>query len=196
MTVDESIARYTRTDHTPGEPGMWVIIFGDIFIFVGLFCMFLWYRSQDPPGFDAAQQMLSPGVGLVETLVLLTSSLAVVRAVASARTGNARASRQAITIAMALGAVFVVAKTLEWWSKVDAGFTPHTNTFFMLYFVLTGLHLGHVFVGLFFLSLVRNLTGKAVAGQHDFGYLEGAGIFWHMVDLIWLLLFPLIYLVH
>lgn len=188
-------ARDTRARHTPGEAGLWIVIFGDIVVLVALFCMFLWYRSKDPVGFDAAQQVLSPGVGLFETLLLLTSSLAVVGAVDAARAGHATASRRAITIAMVLGGLFVVAKSVEWWSKADAGFTPHTDTFFMLYFVLTGLHLGHVFVGLFFLWLVRTLPGKPVAGPYDSRYFEGAGVFWHMVDLIWLLLFPLIYLV-
>ena len=182
MTLAESPV---ETKRVPGEPGLWIVVFGDILVFSALFCMFLYYRSADPGGFASSQLNLSPAVGLFDTLVLLTSSLAVVLAV---RNKN----RRYLGAAIVLGAVFVVAKSVEWWSKVDAGFTPNTDMFFMLYFVLTGLHLGHVLVGLFFLSITAPIADRADA--RNVAYLEGAAVFWHMVDLIWLLLFPIVYL--
>ena len=182
MTLTE---RAVLAKRVPGEPGMWIVVFGDILVFSALFCMFLYYRADDPDGFASAQQYLSPTVGLFDTLVLLTSSLAVVLAVRGR-------DRRYLDVAIALGAVFVVAKSLEWWSKVDAGFTPHSDMFFMLYFVLTGLHLGHVFVGLFLLAIVRPIAGNSDVRAS--AYLEGAAVFWHMVDLIWLALFPVVYL--
>ncbi|MBD0023189.1 cytochrome c oxidase subunit 3 family protein [Gordonia pseudamarae] len=179
----------------PGEPGLWLIILGDIVMFAVLLCVLLYYRSSDRAGYAAAQSHLSISQGLAETLVLLASSLAVVVAVVAYRAQRIGRANGAMLIALGLGAAFTVLKVVEWSTHAADGLTPHSNDFFMLYYILTGLHLGHVVVGMFVLELVRRMAKRPLPGKHDTDYFVGAAVFWHMVDLIWLFLAPLLFLV-
>ncbi|MBW2942484.1 cytochrome c oxidase subunit 3 [Zhongshania aquimaris] len=175
-----------------GESSMWFFIIGDLFIFGAYFVSYMYYRGQDQQLFLEGQQHLDQWIGVVNTLVLLTSSLFVALAAEGARNGNRKTALRMLTIACALGVLFPVLKMIEWLPKLDAGLTPGESLFFMYYYLMTGLHLVHVILGLIILGFVfRELK---TAKHPNIGFVETGAVYWHMVDLLWLLLFALFYL--
>ena len=183
-------------NHVPGEPGIWIFILGDMAVFAILFGTFLMYRSKDVELFDNSQLHLNAIFGLINTLLLLVSSMLVVLAVSAVRRGTPRPAPLLIAGAIGCGLGFSVLKVVEYVGKIDAGITPQTNTYYMFYFLLTGLHWFHLILGLAVLSylLVSARRKQHTAGQ--LAWFEGGACFWHMVDLLWIVLFPLIYLLN
>lgn len=179
----------------PGEEGVWVFLFGDMTVFAILFGVYLYYRGAQPELFDASQVRLNQTFGVVNTLVLLTSSLLVVTAVRAVRRDATDLARKLLYGAMALGLVFVANKAIEYSQKISHDLVPTTNQFFMYFYVMTGLHLFHVVIGMALLWYAVTLTKRPTRSEREMGYLEGAGCFWHMVDLLWIVIFPLLYLV-
>jgi nitric oxide reductase NorE protein len=180
----------------PGEPGLWIVIIGDMLVFSILFGLYLHYRAGAPELFAKSQDKLAVGFGLANTLVMLSSSVAVVAGVHAARADRADLARRAFAVTMALGLVFVTLKGFEWGTKINHDLVPNTNDFFMLYYVLTGIHLGHVLVGILVLGILRQVVAKGATTGLPRAFVEGGAVFWHMVDMIWLVLFPLVYLAH
>ena len=181
----------------PGEEGTWIFIFGDMCVFAVLFCVFLQARITDPAGFARDQAQLNQNLGAVNTVLLLVSSLLVVLAMrcVQSTTPALRARAPGLILgAWLCGAAFLVVKVVEYAEKVQHGVTPQTSDFFMYYFVLTGLHAAHLLLGLAFLTVLFNLARKPKMSRGQFGFFEGGACFWHMVDLLWLVLFPLIFL--
>jgi nitric oxide reductase NorE protein len=179
----------------PGEPGIWLVMVLDLAVFSALFVAYLLYLGDGRATFAASQSHLSPTFGVVNTLILLSSSLAVVAGVTAARQGDRRRGSRLLLVATVLGSLFVVSKGIEWGGKIDAGLVPATDAFFMLYYALTGLHLLHVLVGLLVLLLARRMVRGGTGGPHEKAVLESAGIVWHLVDMLWMVLFPLVYFV-
>lgn len=201
MSTAITSAKSSRPDgshlaHVPGEPGIWVFIFGDMMVFAIMFATYLYYRGKNTALFNASQLHLNPGFGLVNTLLLLTSSLLVVLGVGLVRTGAHRPARPLILGAIGCGLVFSVLKLIEYSGKLEAGITPQTNQFFMFYFVLTGLHWFHLAIGLAVLGYMYFSARRTALDNKQFAWFEGAGCYWHMVDLLWIVLFPLLYLVN
>ena len=191
-TPDDEVSR----GHVPGEPGIWIFILGDMAVFAVLFGTFLVYRSKDVDLFDSSQLHLNTTFGLINTLLLLVSSMLVVLAVSAVRSGTPRPAPLLIAGAIACGLAFSVLKIVEYVGKIDAGITPQTNSFYMFYFLLTGLHWFHLLLGL---AVLTYLLVSARRKRHDarqLAWFEGGGCFWHMVDLLWIVLFPLIYLLN
>ena len=188
----------THPPKVPGEPGIWVVIFGDLLVFSVIFGTLLVTRAQDFESWAAAQRHLNVGVGVVYTLILLTSSLFVVRAMALMRAGDHQRAPRYVIMAMACGLAFAVIKVFEYAGKVHAGITMQTDSFYLFYFFVTGLHLAHVLLGMGLLTLMWFLARRAgtPAMGDSMRYAEGCACFWHMVDLLWLVIFALIYLVH
>ncbi|WP_354698006.1 Cytochrome c oxidase subunit 3 [Paraconexibacter sp. AEG42_29] len=180
----------------PGEPGIWLVVIADLVVFAVLFGMFLNYRAEQPALWAASQAKLTAGFGFANTVILLTSSLAVVAAVNATRLGRTVDAGRAFAAAMGCGLVFVALKAVEWTLKARDGVVPDTNDFFAQYYVFTGLHLLHVLVGLTALLFARRIARAGAHGPHDQGLVQSAAIFWHLVDLLWLLLFPIVYFVH
>ena len=180
--------------HLPGEQGVWVVILGELTVFAAFFSAYLWARAQDPAVFEASQAHLSQGRAVVNTLLLLTGSLCVAAAVRAVRAGHRRSARPLLLGAVAGGVAFLLLKILEYHALLDAGFSPATNDFFTYYFVLTWVHLLHLVVGMSILGFLSFLVRKEELTPREFGYLEGGGCFWHMVDALWIVLFPLLYL--
>jgi nitric oxide reductase NorE protein len=193
--ADEA-ARPRVDRHVPGEPGIWVLLFGDMVVFTILFAVYLHRRGENKELFAQSQDALNRTFGAVNTLVLLTSSLLVVLAVLALRSEQWRHLAQRLTLGgVAVGSCFVIIKAFEYHEKIAAGITPSTNEFYMYYFVLTGLHLAHVIIGLgVLLALARIARKPAPTGTH-IAFFEGGGCFWHMVDLLWIVIFPLLFLV-
>lgn len=178
----------------PGEDGVWAFVLGDMVMFTMFFATFLFYRVEQGELFSQSQTLLNRDYGVINTLLLLTSSWFVAMSVSLYRKADTKLGAKFLIPAFACGAGFVVIKFFEFGEKVSAGITLNTNEFFILYFMFTGIHLVHVLVGLGVLvflwrTAIRLPDGSAIRT------LESGGIFWHMVDLLWILLFPLIYLV-
>lgn len=179
----------------PGESGTWVFLFGDMLVFGAFFVTFLVERASAPEEFDAARTALHTGVGVLNTLVLLTSSACVVMALNAIRAGARPIATRAVAAAAAFGLVFIALKVFEYVSLATAGHGPGAADFYMYYFILTGLHLFHVCLGLGALSFVFSQTRRAELSATRTALVEGAACFWHLVDLLWIFLFALLYLV-
>jgi nitric oxide reductase NorE protein len=182
----------TKTStHLPANKDMWVFVLGDFVIFSTYFIIFMIYRHQEPQLFLESQQHLSLNIGVVNTLVLLASSWFVAQSVQLTRTGDyERALR--LTVGGGLcGVAFILLKAYEWSSKIGQGMTFPSNDFFMFYYLLTGVHLFHVALGLVFLGVVffelRNPKLRRVS------MVETGATYWHMVDLLWVVIFALLY---
>jgi len=176
----------------PGFEGFWVFITGDLALFTLLFGSFLAARSSDVEGFVAAQAALSPTHGGLNTLLLLTSSWAVARAVVAVRAGEVDAARRFLGWGILAGAGFAVSKLVEYAGKLAHGDTPASSDFLMYYFALTGIHFLHVLVGLVLLTAMRRSWRRTTPVRLT--GVESLACYWHMVDLLWILLFPLLYL--
>ena len=179
----------------PGESGTWVFLFGDMLVFGAFFVTFLVERAKEPDVFDAARTTLHLGVGVLNTVVLLTSSLFVVLALTATRTGARTLATRAVVAAMGCGLVFIALKVFEYVSLAGAGHGPGANHFYLYYFILPGLHLFHVCLGLGALAFMATQTRRADLSATRTALVEGAACFWHLVDLLWIFLFALLYLV-
>lgn len=178
----------------PGEPGVWVFLLVDMTIFALLFAVFVVYRAGDVETYRRSRAELDPGVGTLNTLLLLTSSWLVVRGVGAAKAERARRAAISFAAAWACGAGFLVVKFLEYREKVAHGLTPLTNDFFMFYFIFTGIHFLHLVVALGVLAYLISLVRRPTPGANDLVWIESGAGYWHMVDLLWIVLFPLFYL--
>lgn len=186
-----------HTKHVPGEPGIWILIFGDMVVFTVLFTVYLNSRGRNEALFAESQATLNKTLGALNTLVLLCSSMLIVLAALAFRSEQWRHLTARLTVAgAAVGSCFVLVKVIEYHAKVAAGLTPSTNEFYMYYFVLTGLHLAHVIIGLIVLTVLSRLARKPAPTRTHIAFFEGGACFWHMVDLLWLIIFPLFFLVH
>lgn len=184
-----------RTGHIPGEAGVWVLIGGDLVLFSFLFLTFLSYRAQAPELFGAGRALLDPVLGLVNTLLMLTSSWCVASGVTAVRRGQDGIPHRCFAMALACGAAFVAVKYVEYGAKLRAGITMMTDDFFMFYFAYTGLHLIHVLIGMGVLvAMTVHARGRRTTTVHA-ALIESGASFWHLVDLLWIVLFALLYLV-
>jgi nitric oxide reductase NorE protein len=192
IAPDEIPHATSATGHIPGESSMWFFVIGDLIIFGVYFVTYMYFRGQNEALFLESQQHMNQTIGIVNTIVLLTSSLFVALGTETARKGNSREAFRLIGIAVALGALFPVLKAVEWLPKISAGFTPGENLFFTFYYLMTGLHLIHVLLGLVVLAFV--MRDLRVSAKPNITFVETGATYWHMVDLLWLTLLALFYL--
>jgi nitric oxide reductase NorE protein len=181
--------------HVPGEVGVWVFVLGDMLAFALFFAVFLYERGGAPVAFDDARRHLTVGFAVANTVLLLTSSLLIAMAVRAVRGGARELAPRLIALAMACGAAFVADKGIEYGEQLGAGRTPAASDFFMFFYMLTGIHLAHVLIGLVVLGYLWRVTRRPVTGATDLRAVESGASYWHMVDLLWIVLFPLLYLV-
>lgn len=170
----------------PGNPLMWVLILSEMLVFSAFFVLYAWQRAANTELFNASQQLLDPVSGGLNTMVLLTSGLCAAFAIQAIADNKQRLCRRWLGLTMALGVVFCIIKVLEYVDKFSAGLTPETNIFFTYYYLLTVFHFAHVVFGLALLALASWKTSRV--------NVETVTAFWHLVDLIWVLLYPLLYL--
>ena len=193
--------------HEAATLGMWLFLATELLFFGGLFAAYMVYRVWYPETFGAASRSLDIVLGSVNTLVLITSSLTMALAVRAAATDRRRQLMVLLVVTMALGVVFLGIKGVEYYQKYVDHHIPglgfhfegpapeRANLFFSLYFAMTGLHALHMIVGLGVLTVmfVMAFRRKFSAAWHT--PIEISGLYWHFVDIIWIFLFPLLYLV-
>jgi nitric oxide reductase NorE protein len=178
-----------------GNPvsGILTFIIADLIVFAMLFTGFMVDRSHELAVFNRSANALDFHLGLANLLILVTSGLCVVFAVSAAREGRMTAIRNWILVAFVIGAGFGVSKFVEWGDKFAHDIGMHTNAFYMYYFALTGAHFLHFLGGMGALAFIWVYSLRH-AGAPDFrDKIEAVGLYWHMVDLLWVLIFPLLY---
>jgi len=195
-----------KRDDVSSKMGMWLFLFTEVLLFGGLFLVYMIYRFMYHADFMTASHELNVLIGTINTIVLLTSSMTVAMSITAMQKGDVRLSRRLILLTIVAALIFLVNKYFEWSAKFEHGLFPgmeHYNTlpngerlFFFLYFFMTGLHALHVIVGGAFLLFVVRAINKNKVRQDRYMLLENAGLYWHLVDLIWIYLFPLFYLIH
>ncbi|MFQ5802542.1 MAG: heme-copper oxidase subunit III [Candidatus Methylomirabilales bacterium] len=175
-----------------GRLGVWWFLASEIILFGGLIGTFVLFRHGNPE-WDAAAEHLSVAIGTINTFVLLTSSLTIVMAFAAVDRGDLRRMRTWLSLTILLGLVFLGIKAFEWSSEIGAGFIPSAGEFWSFYYAMTGLHALHVMAGIVINSilLVSALRGRLRSHENR---IELAGLYWHFVDIVWIFLFPLLYL--
>lgn len=176
----------TMNGPLPGELLMWVLIISELVVFGAGLVAFTGVRLTDPAGFAEAQNHLHRTGAALNTVVLVTSGFLAAQALIWARSGRLAVARGALVLAAGLGVVFLWIKGLEYSAKAAQGIGWDSHPFFTFYYLLTGFHAAHVVAGVILLLLV--------AWRNEPDNIQAAGAFWHMVDLIWVLLFPVIYL--
>ncbi len=194
-----------KRDYTKAKYGMWFFLFTEMLFFGGMFILYSIYRSKYPHDFHLGASQENLLYGSINTAVLLTSSLALAVAVLAVRKGRYRFSifLQAATVLM--GGIFLVIKYLEWSEKISRGIYPNSPVllrmdvgeiiFFGLYYVMTGIHGLHVFIGMIVISFMVYFTATGDITSENYSKMENTGLYWHFVDIVWIYLFPLFYLI-
>ena len=177
-----------------GVSGIWTFVFIDMIVFFLMFLVYVSERARLHTLFIASQQQLHPLIGLLSTVFLLASSWSMAEAVAAARKGLRHATQSYLLISLLLAFGFVINKLVEYHDKFDHGITPTTNGFFTFYFVITGLHFAHVLAGMLFIGQAYVSIGRIGDVQSAHRHIENIGTFWHFVDILWLFIFPMLYL--
>ncbi|MGE5545910.1 MAG: cytochrome c oxidase subunit 3 family protein [Solirubrobacterales bacterium] len=185
ITTTESQGEWGALSSLPGNPIMWVLIISELLVFGAFFLAFGVARIFDPDTFRHGQALLDVRMGGLNTIVLVTSGWMAAKAVQAKVEGLS--PRRWLAVAMALGVTFLVIKGIEYADKAAHGYGLETDSFFTLFYLMTGFHALHVVMGLVVLTIVGI--------KDSVENLETGTAFWHMVDLIWLILFPIVYLV-
>lgn len=187
-------SRSVRARRVPGEPGVWVLVLGDMTIFAVLFAALVALHAQDPAAYAASQAHLRMPIGLANTVVLLTSSLAVAAGVRALAGGRRAAARRLLHAAIACGVVFAALKGVEYAALLGDGHGLRDSQFLAHFFGATGLHLFHVLVGLGALAVASRAAGRPAPAPGESRLVGACASYWHMVDLLWIGLFTLLYL--
>jgi len=192
-------------DDIGARMGMWLFLFTELILFGGMFIIYSVYRFTHQEEFHLAAQELNTIIGTFNTIILLTSSLTMVLSIVAIQRNKISLSLffQMLTILLAL--FFMVNKYFEWTAKFNHGIYPGSDTllnessgtilFFGLYYVMTGLHGLHVIIGVVMISIMMRFTSKGIVTHDNYVKLENTGLYWHLVDIIWIFLFPLFYLI-
>lgn len=192
-------------DHTGGKLGMWFFLFSEVMLFGGLFILYAVYLKRYPNEFISAGNQLDIRFGGGNTLVLLTSSFFVAMSVTALRRNAKRLTLGLLSGTIGFAVLFMINKYFEWSAKIHHGIypgSPHMreiapgeSIFFSLYYITTGLHGIHVIIGILLLSWVWWTVKTDRVNSKDWLLLENVGLYWHMVDMIWIFVFALYYLV-
>jgi cytochrome c oxidase subunit III len=205
VNTHEHAVSHVHRDDIGSRMGMWLFLFTELLLFGGMFFLYAVYRYMNAEAFHIAAKELNTIIGCLNTAILLTSSLTMALSITALQKGKKNLSIffQALTILFALA--FMVNKYFEWTAKFHHGIYPGGDEllamesgeilFFGLYYVMTGLHGLHVIIGAVLIGVMLRLTAKDVINKDSFVKLEAAGLYWHLVDIIWIFLFPLFYLI-
>ncbi|GFM35422.1 cytochrome c oxidase subunit 3 [Desulfovibrio psychrotolerans] len=192
-------------DYTGAKLGMWLFLFTEVLLFGGLFLLYAAYLHKFPQEFHVSGKELNVVLGGINTVVLITSSWFMALSISALQQGHVGQSKKFLLLTLAMAAAFLVIKYFEWSAKIRLGIFPDSQVllarppgdviFFGLYYLMTGLHGLHVIIGGGLLSFAYFLIHTGRVTQKDFVFLENSGLYWHLVDLVWIYLFPLFYLI-
>lgn len=177
----------------PGDLAIWFFILAEMFAFAVFFASYAFARAHDVELFNTYQQTLDRNAGALNTLLLITASWFVVLAVQAAHRDDQMAISRNIALGFLCGGGFLVVKVFEYAAKFGAGISLSTNTFYMFYISLTFFHFMHVILGMVILGVLWVQSRNGAYGSHNAHGLESGAAYWHMVDLLWIILFPLVY---
>ncbi|MDE1998689.1 MAG: cytochrome c oxidase subunit 3 family protein [Burkholderiales bacterium] len=177
----------------PGDLVIWLLILAELLTFGIFFLTYAFKRIGQVALFNSSQATLDLHSGCINTLLLISSSWAVARSVNAVRRNRTTSATRWLSLALLCGAGFLILKSLEYLAKLRAGIDVSTNDFYLFYFMLTGFHLLHVVVGMVILSILWFFTRRGQYGRDNCHALETGAAFWHLVDLLWIILFPLVY---
>ena len=177
----------------PGDLAVWFFILAELLVFAVFFLSYAFARARNVALFNASQLTLDLDAGAINTVLLITSSWFVVLAIKAVKQGNTTAGAGWLVAAMLGGFGFLVIKVIEYVAKFGAGISLSTNTFYMFYISLTFFHFMHVILGMVVLAVLLFNTLRGAYAGHQYHTLESGGAYWHMVDLLWIILFPLVY---
>lgn len=193
------------TDRDTGKLGMWLFLFTELFLFGGLFLIYAVLRKDYAHDFHMAALDLNAFIGTANTVILLISSMTVAMSLTAIQSNNPKRAYNLILITVILAFLFLVNKYFEWGHKIRLDIYPGSELmknlphgeimFFGLYYVMTGLHAIHVIAGAALLLFVMHQIKTGKVTQEHFLLQENGALYWHLVDLIWIFLFPLLYLV-
>ena len=196
---------HIHRDDEGGKLGMWIFLFTELFLFGGLFLVYAVLRVKYSDAFHHAAASLNTFIGTLNTVILLTSSMTVAMALSAIQKGNKKFAARLLLVTLILAAAFMVNKYFEWAHKFEINLYPGSEVifnlergeglFYGLYYMMTGLHALHVIIGmvLITISILKVRSGRI--HSTDYLLLENSGLYWHLVDLIWIFLFPLLYLI-
>lgn len=193
--MTESTGNISAKRELPGDIAVWMLILVEITTFGLMFLAFSWMRAYERDTFLLGQELLHPLAGLINTIALLTGSYFVAQAVMLNRKNEQTRAAYMLLAGIGAALVYVCVKLWEYWQLGSAGYGLHGDHFFMAYFLLTGFHLLHVLLGIVILGVMANKLFQQLYGSNAVVGLESGAVYWHMVDLIWILLFPIIYVI-
>lgn len=184
--------------------GMWLFLFTELMLFMGMFLLYAVYRYIYSQDFQTASQELSRMIGTVNTLILITSSFTMAISASAIERADKKLSICFLSATILMGLIFIINKYMEWSDKINHGIYPGSarllnskgeTVFYGLYYAMTGMHGLHMAIGILLLStmLISLIMGKL--SEKNFVSLENSGLYWHLVDIIWIFLFPLFYLI-
>jgi len=197
----------TEQQRESAKLGMWIFLLTEILLFGGLFAFYVFYRAWNPDIFYNAHVHLNTTLGAVNTIVLITSSVTVALAIRSMQLGKRRKTITFLATTVALAGVFLIIKYFEYSHKFHLGQLPgqyysyagiegtNPHIFFSVYFTMTGLHALHVIGGMVVIGWMLYRTIRNDFSAEYYTPIENAGLYWHLVDVIWIYLFPLLYLI-
>jgi cytochrome c oxidase subunit III len=197
--------KHVHRDDLGSKLGMWLFIFTELLLFGGLFIVYSVYRFRNAQAFSIAANELDVTVGTLNTVILLISSMTIAMAITAIQKKDKRTTLLLIVTTILLALAFLVNKYFEWSGKISHGLYPGSPMleelgqgdvlFFGLYYFMTGLHALHIIVGMVILGFVFVFVLKDRLTFDNFQLLENGGLYWHLVDIIWIFLFPLFYLI-
>ena len=195
----------THRDDLASKTGMWLFLFTEMLLFGGLFIVYSVYRYRNPVAFHLAAQELSVFIGTINTIILLISSTTIAMSITAIQKNNKKLALLLLGITVILGLAFLVNKYFEWGEHIKEHIYPGSSIlalrghgdvlFYGLYFFMTGLHALHIIIGLVFILVIATSILKDKINSENYVLLENSGLYWHLVDLIWIFLFPLFYLI-
>ncbi len=185
--------------------GMWVFLFTEMLLFGGLFIVYSVYRFRNGAAFHLAASDMSVFIGTSNTIILLISSSTIAMSITAVRKNNKKLALLLTGITVVLGLLFLVNKYFEWGEHISQHIYPGSATlalrgqgdvlFFGLYFFMTGLHALHIIIGVTIIIVIMTFISRDRINSERYSVLENGGLYWHLVDLIWIFLFPLFYLI-
>lgn len=192
-------------DHEGSKLGMWLFIFTELLFFGGLFIVYAVMRYKNGIAFGLAAEELDVSIGAINTIILLISSATIAMSITAIQLKKKKLTIILLATTLILALVFLVNKYFEWGAKIEHGLYPGSESlhqlghgevlFFGLYYFMTGLHALHIIIGIVFIAVMIAKVQNEKLNVDRYVQLENAGLYWHLVDIIWIFLFPLFYLI-